>query len=279
MESRYQNRLLSKHDHTSHPFPFLSDGHGTGKSRFLQELSGGGAFKRFVLAHDAFPGLVNVLANALFINVSFGSDTETPYDPESYDTDILNGLRFRVLRAMGMDTHQASMALLKSSNSCFLSSFFNSITPIDCSSIILTIDNVENIHNQNAKEFNRIIGQVASLTRTRGMRVFFAAIVAGTVTYPIQYATMNHSFVRLRLSYLSFESCLEILLTKAPWIAPVLETDDTLRGIVADIGGYPLGLEILYTQICQHRDLIASRQEYGSRICEALKWIRAFIYS
>ena len=59
-------------DRNLHPFPFLAHGPGTGKSRFLDEISK--SFKTHVDARKSeYPLLVKALADALIIRVSFGN--------------------------------------------------------------------------------------------------------------------------------------------------------------------------------------------------------------
>jgi hypothetical protein len=69
---RFQAFKQGLTDRNLHRIPYLADGPGSGKSRFLQELPR--SFRDYVLKSDSYPDdFKETIKNAIFLNITFGN--------------------------------------------------------------------------------------------------------------------------------------------------------------------------------------------------------------
>jgi hypothetical protein len=90
----------NNHDKSFHPIPYVADGPGTGKSRFLQELFN--SFESFVLNSDYPMDFKEFIKNCLYINISFGNGCNYS-KKESDQIDIAKSLAIRIIYNLKRD--------------------------------------------------------------------------------------------------------------------------------------------------------------------------------
>lgn len=260
LENRYQSWILSLGDKSRHPLPFLADGPGAGKSRFLQELSS--SFKAFVLSRsETYKGLASIMEKTFFVNVTFGNGEK--YDKSEFSGDILKSVCYRILLATQneMEKDEAEIEVKRffddRSSSLAFEPFLQNIAPRDSACIFLGIDEINYVYKEDVHEFKRLFNKIGSLSCK--FKPFFVGIFAGTVIGPMSSVVCEstHPPLHIPLPLLSFESCLEILGIKEPNLAKALTSDQHLRLIVEEMGGHCRALEVLYQRLlpyCRNRE-------------------------
>lgn len=249
LENRYKAWCEGKIDRNLHPLPFLADGPGTGKTRFLLELSK--TFKDFVMKNtDRYRGISSIMNNTVFVNISFGNGTK--YDKA--ETDILNSVCLRIHMSL-FDSDNETAA--KEVNKFFVNEFHDLksflkafVVAPSQTCVILGIDEINYVFSQNEDEFRRIFNLIGSLS-CACKPFFFVGIFAGTVIGPMSSVVSgsSHPPLHIPLPLLSYDSCLKILSAKNAKLASRLADDKHLRVIVGDMGGHCRALEVLYKSL------------------------------
>ena len=230
----------------NHPMPFLADGPGSGKSRFLQELPI--SFKKYVAnSSDLSPEFKTVFSNALFINISFNSGAT--YSAEEISIGIQKSVCLRILHQF----HEQEFTNFHSFYDHFKNDEF-SLTSVltklcsdaSASCVVLGIDEVNQLHTRSKEHFNELFRFVGGLCRS--FTPFLVPVLAGTVIGPIKSIVTKSMFppLHIPLPLLSFESCLNIIYQKETRYADMVRNSWQLRRLVADVGGHCRALEILY---------------------------------
>ena len=236
-QCRYQDRNL-------HPIPFLADGPGTGKSRFLEELPI--ALKNHVVNSEKMnPECVSSVKNALFINITFGNGTI--YHPDEVTYSIEKSICLRILFL-----YQSKFQVFRDfcqSNQSFTNLTLNFVLKkisqnYPC--IVLGIDEVNQVHDVDKlrfKEMFRIIGE-----RSCFFDPFLVSIFAGTTINSMNYIISEsfHPPLHIPLPLISFKSCMEIIKTKNSELAVLISSNRKLKILISDIGGHCRALEFLY---------------------------------
>ncbi|KAI3655361.1 hypothetical protein MP638_007284, partial [Amoeboaphelidium occidentale] len=93
VQDRFEKREDKNEDKSFHPIPFLADGPGTGKSRFLQELPT--QFKNHILNGHYDNKFKELLKDALFLNITFGNGSG--YNEEEKSLDIEKSVALRLM--------------------------------------------------------------------------------------------------------------------------------------------------------------------------------------
>jgi hypothetical protein len=202
-------------DRNAHPIPFLADGPGTGKSRFLQELPA--SFRAFVLKSEQRydQKFREAVDSALFINVTFGNGSKFSKAETVIEMETL--LCFRIMYQIdndGCDTYRSFFEKHKS-DKITLSSFLKKLqTKFSC--FVLGIDEVNMVHELDKNTFKYLLDILGEISCES--KAFFVPIIAGTVIVPLQdYVTKStHPPIHIPLPLLSFEACCEIL-KKTKW--------------------------------------------------------------
>ena len=101
LNQRHSAWLNQDFDKQSHPLPFVADGPGSGKSRFLQELTC--SFKDFVTSGVYPDEFKEKIATAKFINISFGNGW--PYSTDDVEMCIEKSICLRIIKQF--DAEQA----------------------------------------------------------------------------------------------------------------------------------------------------------------------------
>lgn len=240
-----EKRLASNgaQDRNLHPIPFLADGPGTGKSRFLDETSK--AFKTYVDARKStYPLLANSLTDALFIRVTFGNGSV--FRSEEVEFGISKALAIRMLdpyfenarkyintwKSDGDSVIEHALKLLMSKRK-------------RTSSIFLCVDEVNKMHSLSPRLFKELFNVLGSMSCSHSP--FLVPILAGTVIGPIEevVSESSHPPLHIPLPLLSYDSSLKIVSNNSG----TPESNRQLMHLVGDMGGHPRALEFLFDSL------------------------------
>ena len=266
LEKRYRAWKERKCDRNLHPIPFLADGPGSGKSRFLQELPR--SFVNYVL-QDSSDGketcskeFKSAFKSPVCINITFSNGTVYSIK-EAQAINIEQSVCLRILYQFetGYINFVSFYDSFKSEEFS-LSAILQKIG-VDASCIVLGIDEVNKIHKSyeigtqmqkdkgDVKErlLSGLFGLIGGLSCD--FTPFFIPVLAGTVIGPMKSAVREstHPPLHIPLPLLSLESSLHIFSKKNDWTAGLVKTSQQLRQLISDCGGHCRSLEILYDSI------------------------------
>ena len=258
----WQNKVQ---DRNLHPIPFLADGPGSGKSRFLQELPE--SFRSYVISSSAHsPEFQNALRSALYINVTFGNGTR--YLESEVSGGIEKALCLRILYNFSHQEFQTFGSFLDSSkNDSFSLSSVIELFGDDIPCVVLGIDEVNLVHEINPRGLYSLFALVGALSCNSS--AFFVPILAGTVIGPMkEFVTKStHPPLHIPLPLLSLKSSLNIIAQKDAKYAALIATEPKLCMLISDIGGHCRALEILFDGLERGNRLLVSYWD------DALKYV------
>jgi hypothetical protein len=274
IESKYYHIQSGLHDKMYHKIPFLADGPGSGKSRFLQELSTSLSLNvskktHPLYANDSIPHQLssyisstqnyfqhykNTLSSAIFLNISFGNGS--PYVKREQTLDIEESICLRLIYPEYETEYQSFTSFCDAYinshlhlESLSLSKYLESLKG-HCRMLILGIDEVNFLYEESREQFKalfKIIGSIGS----HHSDPIFVPVLAGTVIGPIQ-DVVSHSMyppLHIPLPLLSINSTINILSQKDTSMANLIQKHKPLRQLIADIGGHCRALELFYSAI------------------------------
>ena len=273
LEQRFYCRKVGLGDKQPHKLPFLANGPGSGKSRFLQELPNSfvsyvknlsqsvyekpncGEAPEAVVSYlknspKALSDFKNALSSALFINVSFSDYNAKELVQEIevslclrivypfFDSQCFNFLSFYdryVNNAISLPnlTLANTLKSVNKENQC----------------IVLGIDDLNILHSESQENVGKLFAFLASFSCAYSP--FFVPVLAGTVMCPMEDVVSNymHPSLHIPLPLISFDSCLKILSAKDYKFANQVQTDQSLRNAVSNLGGHCRALELFYEQL------------------------------
>ncbi|EPZ33984.1 Spindle assembly checkpoint component Mad1 domain-containing protein [Rozella allomycis CSF55] len=242
---RYDAWVQKKTDQKLHPLPFLADGPGSGKSRYVQELSV--SFKCYVEQSNSSDDFKKTIKEALFININFGNDTT--YSDEDVEIGIEKAICLRVLQQVDPINGRAFVMQYDSKQETekLLAYTIRKVCG-DYKCLVLGIDEINKIYCMNENEFKKLFTIVGEMSCSS--TVFFVPVLAGTVIGPVMNTISNsmHPPCHIPLPLLTLESCKNILKTKLPELDV---TDARFLQLVSDIGGHCRSLEYLYDALIE----------------------------
>jgi hypothetical protein len=259
LEKRHAFWKQRKRDRNLHPIPFLADGLGTGKSRFLQELPS--SFINFVSQGPYSQEFKDIFKSPVCINITFSN--RSPYSiDEAKQMSIQRSICLRILYHFETEHRNfGSFCASYKSQEFSLPGVLQKVG-IDASCIILGIDEVNKVYDigvRKQKELHGIkerllpelFGVVGGLNCE--FTPFFIPVLAGTVIGPIKSVAREstHPQLHIPLPLLSFESCLNIFAKTNTKLSQLVQTSRQLRQLVSDCGGHCRSLEILYNSVLQ----------------------------
>ena len=250
LEKRHSSWKQEQSDRNLHPIPFLADGPGSGKSRFLQELPY--SFIDFVQQGTYCQDFKDIFKSPVCINISFSNGS--PYSlNEALAIQIEQSVCLRILYQFETESYSNFGSFYDSfkSQEFSLSGIFNEV---GASCIILGIDEVNKVYeigvqyqkvSDDTKErlLSGLFGLVGGFSCA--FSPIFIPVLAGTVIGPIKSVVREstHPPLHIPLPLLSFESCLDIFAKKNTQLVPA---SHQLRQLLSDCGGHCRSLEILY---------------------------------
>ena len=271
LEQRFYCHQVELKDKAYHKLPFLADGPGSGKSRFLQELSN--SFVSYIknlkqsvyekphcgFVHDknvsyrketptAFDDFKSAISSALFINISFGNDSA--YTRKESEMSIQKSLCLRILYPYFAQQYSCFGSFFDSYLNNHISlprlTLESTLTLIgqDSKCIVLGIDEVNVLHEYSEKRFNELFLMIGCFNCVYSP--FFVPVLAGTAIGPMKHVIAICPPLHIPLPLLSFDSCLHILGAKDKKYENQVKTNQSLRQLVSDMGGHCWALEILY---------------------------------
>lgn len=295
-EERFYCHKAGLKDKALHKLPFLADGPGSGKSRFLNELPksfasyikdlkqstykrSGCKFPPYAVVPyiennpDSFDAFKSTFLNALFINISFGNGSA--YFQEEEKMTIQESLCLRIFHPY----YAARFPSFTSFMSVFVNKSVNlpnltleetlSIISKENSCIVLGIDEVNVLHHFSKNRFKELFLLVGNLSST--FSTFFVPILAGTVIGPIKSVVSDSMYppLHIPLPLLSFDSCVHILVTKDKKYENQFKTNRSLIQAVSDIGGHCRALEILFRSLSIN--LSESHPDYWTNVINDMR--------
>lgn len=244
-QKRFYDRKNHKEDKSFHPIPFLADGPGTGKSRFLQELPT--SFKNHIMNGNYNEEFKKAMKDALFLNITFGNGSS--YNDEELSLDIGKSVALRVMFQF-QNQYKEFSGFLDAQTNVKLS-LYSVISKISkhTSCLVLGIDEVNKIYDVSKKKLKLLLNAIGH--RSCISPCFFVPVVAGTVIGPLsEYITgSTHPPLPIPLPLLSFESSKMILCKKNTKMAEMIEHNPEMSTLIADIGGHCRALEILFDSL------------------------------
>ncbi|RKP17554.1 hypothetical protein ROZALSC1DRAFT_24088 [Rozella allomycis CSF55] len=254
---RYDAWVQKKTDQKLHPLPFLADGPGSGKSRYVQELSV--SFKCYVEQSNSSDDFKKTIKEALFININFGNDTT--YSDEDVEIGIEKAICLRVLQQVDPINGRAFVMQYDSKQETekLLAYTIRKVCG-DYKCFVLGIDEINKIYCMNENEFKKLFTIVGEMSCSS--TAFFVPVLAGTVIGPVMntISTSMHPPCHIPLPLLTLESCKNILKTKLPELDV---TDARFLQLVSDIGGHCRSLEYLYDALIE---CSASLTDYWDKV-------------
>jgi hypothetical protein len=242
LNPRFNSWVAEKQDRNLHAIPFLADGPGTGKSRFLQELPV--SFKQNIVNSTCSSDFKDLISNARYINITFGNGSV--YSDDEVGVGINKSLSLRVLHSFNDSLNFATFLETYSSNEelSFAKVLYHVGKGFSC--IILGIDEVNQVFDRSPRQFKELFGVIGGLSCS--FKPFFVPIVAGTVIRPIHsiITKSTHPPFHIPLPLLTYESCLSIISQKNSRFTDAVENNKYLRTLIFDMGGHCRALEILY---------------------------------
>ncbi|KAJ3250372.1 hypothetical protein HK103_003625 [Boothiomyces macroporosus] len=280
---RYTAWKEGKKDRNLHPIPFLADGLGAGKSRFLQELPT--SFLNFVRKQvDYTKEFRDVFKSAVCINITFSNGCAYNI-AEGKTISIEQSVCLRILfqfakgyksfSSFYQDHHTTNLSL---------ATILKEL-PNDTLCIILGIDEVDKVYEVGLQKMgNHIKDRIPELepsglkhspkdlTKSEGIKeeqlselfklvgaqscdcsTFFVPILAGTIIDPMESVVRKstHPPLHIPLPLLSLESCLTILGKKDKRLSTLIKKSSHMRQLISDCGGHCRTLEILYDGVLQ----------------------------
>ncbi len=252
MEKRHQAWKQRKRDRNLHPIPFLADGPGSGKSRFLQELPS--SFINYISQGTYSQEFKDIFKSRVCINITFGNGSKYTIE-EAKEISIEQSVCLRILYQFERENTDFSIFYHTYKSQIF--SLAHILRQIDASCIILGIDEVNKVYEvgvHNPKVFSGVKqSQLSALFGLFGsvsceFSYFVIPVLAGTVIGPIKSVVREstHPPLHIPLPLLSFESSLNIFAKKNTKFSQLVQTSRELRQLISDCGGHCRSLEILY---------------------------------
>jgi hypothetical protein len=245
-EKRCDKMQRGLDDKSDHPIAFVADGPGAGKSRYLLEVSV--SFKDFVISNaEEFPFLANALKNAIFLRITFGNGTG--YTKLEVDQGIDRTLSIRILE-LYLENAQAHIASRPPDSYDVQYAIQLLAKKLRPTCFVLCIDEVNRVFAASPIQFQNLFNCIGNLSCSRDP--FVIPILAGTVILPMKemIRASTHPPLRIPLPLLAYDSSLQIIRNKLK-IKPedFPEVSTPLGLLVADMGGHPRALEILFDEI------------------------------
>ncbi|RIB17162.1 hypothetical protein C2G38_2037957 [Gigaspora rosea] len=255
--NRFKNYCSAnpKKDRNFHPIPFLGCGPGTGKSRFLQEISNIVCEKARLSNDDE---VKSILGKAIFLNVTYGNGSAF----SDFDVNIgaEASLALRILHIHFVHNHinylefrdivgkQAKLLTLSLALHTIYKSKCKEVGNTEKLAIIVGIDEVNKLHDSNREVFRELIACVGSMSCDP--KIFFVPILAGTVEDPLRSVITNsmHQALQLPLQLLDTSHML-LIACDLGFDEAFVYQNNLFRRIIADIGGQVRALEIFYELI------------------------------
>lgn len=244
-QDRFHAWIHDEKDRNLHPIPFLADGPGSGKSRFLQELRT--SFKNHIMEGDYNEKFKDVMNDALYINVTFGNGSI--YKPEESGIGVEKSLALRMMFQFQDEYKQFDTFLVNRKEYMIDLALLLDELYKYTKCVVLGIDEVNKVYDVEPKKLKELLNAIGG--RCCSSSCFFVPVVAGTVIGPLnQYVTKStHPPLPIPLPLLSFESSKTILSTKDRSIAKMIENNPEMSTLIADIGGHCRALEILFDSL------------------------------
>jgi hypothetical protein len=257
---KLKNWTEKKHDRNLHPIPFVADGPGSGKSRFLQELPT--SFRSFVKNSSRYSKEVKeIMENALYINVTFGNGTV--YKATEIECGIEESICLRILYQVDSleKRFDSYVAAYKSEHVRIFNVLDKLVSETGYSCIVLGIDEVNKVYELDKDQFSALYKYIGGLSCS-SVPPYLVPVFAGTVIGPMTSMVTKsmHPPLHIPLPLLSFESSLDIIRKKSPQIKRILECNNGhyVRQLIADVGGHCRSLEILYEVLKKFESQLSS---------------------
>jgi hypothetical protein len=290
LKARHEAWKQGKTDRNLHPIPFLADGPGSGKSRFLQELPS--LFPSFVENNSYSQEFKDIFKSPVCINITFSNGSNYAID-EAQEISMEKSLCLRVLFQFQSEfTHFRSFYDRHKSKSFSISEILKKIGT-EASCIILGIDEVNMVHDINSIEDSMVSsGQEKDTDESKKFLLsqlfklvgglscdfspFFVPVIAGTVIGPMKSVVKisRHPPLHIPLPLLSFESCLQIFEKKNMQFSSLVRTNHRLRQLISDCGGHCRSLEILYSFFLKNYhedDSLINWTDVMQSVCKEIK--------
>ncbi len=256
LEQRFYCIKVGLKDKMLHKLAFLADGPGSGKSRFLQELSNSFVsyvknLKRSIYDQQntelppqkvlsylqntpsAFEDFKSVLSSALFINISFGNGSV--YTSQETKDDIQVSVCLRILYPYFVHRFSKFSSFYDAykNNSISLPNLSLDATlgfiGKEYKCIVLGIDEVNVLHGKSVELFKELFLIMGSFSCDGSF--FFVPVLAGTVIGPMKAVVTNSMYppLHIPLPLLSFDSCLDSSIGRAPDDTTFFRRDSLLK--------------------------------------------------
>lgn len=248
-----------KKDRNSHPIPFLAGGPGTGKSRFLQELMN---IIRNKALNSGDKDIISILGNAVFLNVTYGNETEASDSDVNIGAEASVALRilynyfvhgntnvgFAKFRDETVGQENAKKLTLDLVLRTICESKREEDRNIGKIAIIVGIDEINKVYNKSYQKFRDLISTISSMSCNPEM--FFVPVLSGTVEGPIQTIITEsmHLPLQLPLHLLDINDMLKIAFDLG-FDENFIYQNNLFRCMISDIGGQVRALEMFYDRI------------------------------